>query len=116
MAAFGGWRRGSSSVCAIALTTRLLPNVWPIGANLANDRLSYPITYWNALGLLASLGIVFCLHMATRARGPRLTRVLGAAAVPLLATTVYFTFSRGAILAGGDRDRRLPAWRGPGGP
>ena len=40
------------------------------------------------------------LHMATRARGPRVARVLGAAAVPLLATTVYFTFSRGAILAG----------------
>ena len=38
--------------------------------------------------------------MATRARGPRVTRVLGAAAIPLLATTLYFTFSRGAILAG----------------
>ena len=97
---FGAWLGGIVIVCAVALITRLLPNVWPIGANLANDRLSYPITYWNALGLLAALGIVFSLHMATRARGPRTARVLGAAAVPLLATTIYFTFSRGAILAG----------------
>ncbi len=88
-------------VCTIGLTTRLLPDVWPIGRDLVNDRMSYPVTYWNALGLLASLGIVFCLQMTTRARGSRITRVLGAAAIPLLATTVYFTFSRGAILAGG---------------
>jgi hypothetical protein len=87
-------------LCGIALTTRLLPHVWPIGPNLANDRLSYPITYWNTLGLLASLAIVFCLQITTRARGPKAARVLGAAAIPLLATTVYFTFSRGAIAAG----------------
>src|SRR5207247_9463268 len=58
------------AVCGIALTTRLLPHVWPIGHNLANDRLSYPITYWNALGLLAPLRIVFCLPPTTRARRP----------------------------------------------
>jgi O-antigen ligase len=96
-----GLAAGIVVVCAIAVTTRLLPNVWPIDFNLANDRLSYPITYWNALGLLASVGVIFCLQMATRARGPALTRIMGAAAIPLLATTVYFTFSRGAILAGG---------------
>jgi O-antigen ligase len=96
-----GLAAGIVVVCAIAVTTRLLPNVWPIDRNLANDRLSYPITYWNALGLLASVGVIFCLQMATRARGPALTRIAGAAAIPLLATTVYFTFSRGAILTGG---------------
>jgi len=95
-----GLAAGIVVVCTIALTTRLLPNVWPIDFNLANDRLSYPITYWNALGLLASVGSIFCLQAATRARGSALTRILGAAAVPLLATTVYFTFSRGAIVAG----------------
>ena len=96
-----GLAAGIVFVCAIALTTRLLPNVWPIEFNLANERLSYPITYWNALGLLASVGIIFSLQMATRARGPALPRIMGAAAIPLLATTLYFTFSRGAIAAGG---------------
>jgi O-antigen ligase len=95
-----GLAAGIVVVCAIAVTTRLLPNVWPIDFNLAQDRLSYPITYWNALGLLASVGVIFCVQMATRARGPALTRIMGAAAIPLLATTVYFTFSRGAIAAG----------------
>jgi O-antigen ligase len=87
-------------VCVVGLITRVLPEVWPIERNIANERLAYPITYWNALGLLASLAIVFALHMTTRAQGPTVPRVLGAAAIPLLATTVYFTFSRGAILAG----------------
>jgi O-antigen ligase len=96
-----GLAAGIVVVCAVAVTTRVLPNVWPVSPNLANERLSYPITYWNALGLLASVGVIFCLQMATRARGPALTRIIGAAAIPLLATTVYFTFSRGAILAGG---------------
>jgi O-Antigen ligase len=89
---------GIAVVCAVAVTSRLLPDVWPVRPNLADSRLSYPITYWNALGLLASLGIVLSLQMATQARGPRAVRALGAAAVPLLATTSYFTFSRGAIL------------------
>jgi O-antigen ligase len=87
-------------VCVVGLITRVLPEVWPIERNIANERLAYPITYWNALGLLGSLGIIFGLHTTTRAQGATVPRVLGAAAIPLLATTVYFTFSRGAILAG----------------
>jgi len=38
-------------VCTVALITRVLPGVWPVVPNVANDRLSYPITYWNSLGL-----------------------------------------------------------------
>jgi O-antigen ligase len=87
-------------VAGAGLLTRLLPDTFPTAPNLQNDRLSYPLTYWNALGLLAALGVVFCLHLACRARDPIPVRVLGAAAVPMLATTVLFTFSRGAIVAG----------------
>jgi O-antigen ligase len=87
-------------VAGAALLTRLLPETFPTSPNLQNDRLSYPLTYWNALGLLAALGAVLCLHLACRARDPVPVRVLGAAAVPMLATTVLFTFSRGAIVAG----------------
>jgi O-antigen ligase len=91
---------GIAFVCVVALTTRVLPDVWPTDPNVANERLSYPTTYWNALGLLGALGILLSLHMTTRARGAIAPRVLGAGAIPLLAATVYFTFSRGAILAG----------------
>jgi len=87
-------------VTLIGLLTRLLPETFPTATNLQNERLSYPLTYWNALGLLAALGLILCLHIACRARGPVLARVLGAAALPMLATTTFFTFSRGAIVAG----------------
>jgi tetratricopeptide (TPR) repeat protein len=87
-------------VCSIALVTRLAPDLWPIAANLSTNRLSYPITYWNALGLLASIGTILCLHLTSAPSEPRAIRVLGAGAIPILATTLFLTFSRGAILAG----------------
>ena len=65
-----GLAAGIFIVCAAAITTRLLPVVWPVGPNLANERLSYPITYWNTLGLLASLGIVFSSYGDPGARVP----------------------------------------------
>lgn len=88
------------AVCVCGLITRLLPNVWPIAAQVANNRLSFPVTYWNALGLLAALGIVLCVHLSSAPDEPRVTRVLGATGVPVLALTLYFTFSRGGIASG----------------
>jgi hypothetical protein len=49
------------------------------------ERLSYPVSYWNALGLLAAIGLLVCLHLASGARQPRSVRALGAAAIPPLA-------------------------------
>jgi O-antigen ligase len=87
-------------VCSIGLVTRLAPDLWPIAPNLAENRLSYPITYWNSLGLLASLGTILCLHFTSSRSEPRALRLAGAAAIPILVTTLFFTFSRGAIVAG----------------
>jgi O-antigen ligase len=91
---------GIAIVSIIALTTRVLPDVWPVDPNFANNRLSYPLTYWNSLGLLAAVGVILCFHLACNRRDPPVVRVLGASVVPLLATCLYFTFSRGAIAAG----------------
>jgi hypothetical protein len=85
-------------VCGCGLISRVLPEVWPIRATLQADRLSYPITYWNTLGLLGAMGWVTCLHLSSSLRETRVVRVLAAAALPVLAATIYFTFSRGAIL------------------
>jgi O-Antigen ligase len=87
-------------VCSIGLITRLAPDLWPIASNLSENRLSYPITYWNSLGLLASLGTILCLHFTSSRSEPRALRLAGAAAIPILVTTLFFTFSRGAIVAG----------------
>ncbi|HEY2141348.1 MAG TPA: O-antigen ligase family protein [Solirubrobacteraceae bacterium] len=96
----GGLLVGVSVVCLAGLTSRVLPGVWHTAPNVANQRLSYPVTYWNTLGLLAALGIVLAFHLASALHEPRVVRVLAAAVTPLLAATLFFTFSRGAMVAG----------------
>jgi O-antigen ligase len=91
---------GSSIVCVAGLISRVAPDVWHTSPDVANERLSFPVTYWNALGLLAALGIVFGLHLTCTLAERRSVRVLCAAVLPLLAATLFFTFSRGAIAAG----------------
>lgn len=90
---------GFTLVCAAGLLTRTLPDVFTISTPVQNERLSYPIGYWNALGMMAALGIVLCLHLASSERESAVARVLGAAALPVLAATLLFTFSRGPIAA-----------------
>jgi O-antigen ligase len=93
-------RAFAAAVVAVAvagLATRLLPDVWSAPASVQNHRLSYPLTYWNSLGILVGVGIVLCTHLAAAADRSRLTKVLAAGALPLLAATLYFTFSRGSI-------------------
>jgi hypothetical protein len=90
---------GIVAVCTVALITRVLPDLWPIEPNLASDRLSYPLTYWNSLGLLASLGGIFAFHLSCSEREPSVVRVAATAALPLLGATVLLSLSRGAIAA-----------------
>jgi O-antigen ligase len=94
-----GLALGIVVVSLVGLVTRILPDLWPVDANYANNRLSYPLTYWNSLGLLASIGLIICLHLTSSRSEAPAARVFGAAAMPVLATTLYFTFSRGAIAA-----------------
>ncbi|MCA1688995.1 MAG: O-antigen ligase family protein [Actinobacteria bacterium] len=96
----GGVALGSIVVATAALLTRTLPRVFPVPRDVLTDRLSYPLTYWNALGLLAALGILICVGLSAAERVPRVLRVALSAAVPVLATTLLLTFSRGAIAAG----------------
>jgi hypothetical protein len=91
---------GAAVVCLAGLTSRVLPNVWPTAPDVSNQRLSYPVTYWNTLGLLAALGIVLAFHLSCTLSERRPVRILAAGALPLLAATLFFTFSRGAIAAG----------------
>jgi hypothetical protein len=91
---------GASIVCVAGLITRVLPDVWHTAPDVSNERLSFPVTYWNTLGLLATLGIVLAFHLTCSLAERRPVRVLAAAVLPLLAATLFFTFSRGAIAAG----------------
>jgi len=95
----GGIAIASVLVCGAGLITRLLPDVWPIVEASINTRLSYPVTYWNALGLLAAIGIIICFGLTSSEREPRVVRVLAAATIPMLASTLLLTLSRGSLAA-----------------
>lgn len=86
-------------VALVGLATRLAPDVWAAPATLENDRLGYPLTYWNALGVFVAIAMVLCTNLAARREETPLAKALGAGALPVLAVTLYFTFSRGGIAA-----------------
>lgn len=85
-------------LCTAGWITRVAADVWPISLDVQPERLSFPLTYWNALGLMASLALVACFHFASGDRQAKVTRILGAAAIPLLASVLLLTFSRAALV------------------
>ena len=92
-----GTALGILVVAGIGLLTRILPEVWPIRPGFADDRLSYPLTYWNAFGLLSAIGVVLAFHLTASEREPGWVRLAAAAGLPVLACARYFSFSRGAF-------------------
>ena len=84
-------------LCVAGFLTRVLPDVFSVARNFQNDRLSYPLTYWNAMGVIGALGIVLSLHLTSDAREPWPVRVLAAAAFPAIAAALLLSFSRGGI-------------------
>ena len=87
-------------VVGYALSERLLPGLVELDRNRgAAGRLEQPLTYWNAMGALAALGVVLAARLAgDGTRSPTL-RAAAAAVSPLVALGVYVSFSRGAIAA-----------------
>ena len=93
----GGTLIGIFLPAGYGLLTRLFPDRIGVFDPIAGYRLQEPVGYWNALGLFAAMGAALAFGFA--ARGSLLVRALAGAALPILLTTTYFTFSRGAWLA-----------------
>jgi hypothetical protein len=83
-------------VAGYALATRFFPDLFGYSAG-GPYQLSRPVGYWNALGILAAFGLLLAAGVVAEA--PRRLRPFAAASVPVLASTMYFTFSRGAWVA-----------------
>ena len=89
---------GVGMVSAYALATRLFPARLGIFDPVAGYRLSEPLGYWNALGVLAVMATGVAIAVASRSARPG-TRALAATLLVLFAAAIYFTFSRGAVAA-----------------
>jgi hypothetical protein len=91
---------GMTAVCVAGLLSRVLPHLWPTAAGFYANRLNYPLTYWNAEGLLAAVASILLIHLAASEDEHPVVRVLGAVFVPATAATLLLTFSRGALAVG----------------
>jgi hypothetical protein len=99
---------GISATGIVALVSRLFPGTFPARNLLvllpsAATRLSFPLDYWNGLGIFVGLAFPLLLHSATPAHsvrlGGRVRRACSLAVLPALGVAVYLTSSRGAVLA-----------------
>jgi hypothetical protein len=92
------WTAAGFVAFAIAgLVTRLWPATFPISGGVLPERVAFPLTYWNAMGIACALAVVLTLHLTSSGAEAIATRVVAAAALVPSAVTLYFTFSRGAI-------------------
>ena len=89
---------GAAVVIGYGLSGRLLPGIVALSQSArSGGRLEQPITYWNAEGALAAMGLVLCARIAGDPTRPRGLRVAAAAVAPILGAGTYLTYSRGAI-------------------
>jgi O-antigen ligase len=86
-------------VALLGLASRLLPNLIEVGDSfLTTPRLAYPLGYWNADGAAFGIAVALLLWTSRHAAWEGL-RWLSAAALPAVLLALYFTYSRGGLLA-----------------
>jgi O-antigen ligase len=86
-------------VALLGLASRLLPHVLEVSNGLGTEaRLRYPLGYWNANGAAAGIAIAMLLWMSRHAAWKSLRR-LSVAVMPAVLLALYFTYSRGGLLA-----------------
>jgi hypothetical protein len=87
------------AIAALALASRLLPDVISVVEGPgAGARLSYPLGYWNADGVLFGMAMGMALWLSRRSLITSL-RWVGAVSQPVILLALYFTYSRGGLLA-----------------
>src|SRR5947209_5508187 len=84
-------------VSGYALLVKVFPGSLDPGEILG--RLRAPFDYWNAVGLMAALGLPACLWTGARSEHRPATRALAVPALGLLLVALVLCYSRGALLA-----------------
>lgn len=91
---------GALVVIGYGLSERVLPGLLHFARSLsAQGRLEQPLTYWNAMGEVAAIGLVLAVRLAGDPGRPRGLRAAAAAGAAPLGMGLYLTFSRGALFA-----------------
>ena len=89
---------GAFAVVGYGLAERLLPGLLEFDrSHTASGRLEQPLTYWNAEGAFAAVGLLLAVRIAGDPERPKALRAAAAAGGVPLALGVYLTFSRGAL-------------------
>jgi hypothetical protein len=101
----GGVAVALVAVAGVALVSRLFPSTFGVQPDLTilpalRSRLSFPLGYWNGLGIEVALAYPLLLAFMTSRRS-RLSSALAALPLPILAAVMYLTSSRGAFVAAG---------------
>jgi hypothetical protein len=100
-AAAAGASVAAAVVVAVGLASRFFPDAFPGATDVASvfrqDRLDFPLDYWNAVGAWSAMAVAIGLSWSAHAaRTP--ARAIALAAVPLAGTAVYLTYSRGGVV------------------
>lgn len=91
---------GALVVVGYGLSERLLPGLVELDrSRTAMGRLEQPLSYWNALGALAAVGLVLAVRVAGDPRRGTAIRACAAAAGVPIGLGVYLSFSRAALAA-----------------
>jgi tetratricopeptide (TPR) repeat protein len=86
-------------VALIALASRLLPDLLSVNEDpQAGARLSYPLGYWNGDALIFGIATGLGLWLSRRALSG-VVRWAATALLPAVLLALYFTYSRGGLLA-----------------
>lgn len=79
-----------------ALVVKAFPEISPLDLYA---RLRAPFDYWNAVGLMAALGVPGCLWLGARRDGHAALRALAVPALGLLLVALLLSYGRGPLLA-----------------
>ena len=90
------------AIGVVALVSRLFPSTFGVQPSTIlptiNSRLSFPLGYWNGLGIEMALAYPLVLSIMVSRRS-RLASALAALSLPVLGAAIYLTSSRGAYVA-----------------
>lgn len=114
LAAFGGalalarliphrWAAIVGSIAILATVVSgyaLLVKVFPATLDSGDPvgRLRLPFDYWNAVGLMAAMGVPACLWVGSRREAGVVSRALAVPALGILALAIMLSLSRGALI------------------